>query len=86
MPALGGPNSATCPAPWRGILVTACAAFFGPSRAASCSSVSSLILVLRPAWTFSLALCLGNSTHISRRAASFSSTVRAFLKRASASW
>src|SRR6476659_302427 len=37
-------------------------------------------------WTFSLALCLGRFTHIFLRAASFSSGVRPFLYRASASW
>src|SRR5206468_13001237 len=38
------------------------------------------------ACTFSLALCLGRITHISRRAVSFSSAVRPFLYLASASW
>jgi hypothetical protein len=61
-------------------------AFFGAAFACSISSVSSLIFVLRAACTFSLALCLGRITHISLSAASFSSGVRPFLYRASASW
>ena len=79
LPALGGPRNTTCPAPCRGTLKVPGAAFFGPALACSISSVSSLIFVLRSACTFSLALCLGRMTHISLRAASFSSGVRPFL-------
>src|SRR3954471_17869718 len=84
-PAFGPPRNTTVPAPWRGILKMACA-FFGPALTASTSSETSLIFVLRIAWTFSLALCLGRMTHIFLRAASFSSGVRALLYSASASW
>src|SRR4029079_11137043 len=72
LPAFGGPRKTTWPASCLGILNEPGAAFFGAAAAASTSSVSSLIFVLRAAWTFSLALCLGRITHISRRAESFS--------------
>src|SRR5436309_11197997 len=86
LPELGGPRNTTCPAPCRGILCVPWAAFLGAVLACSIWSVSSEIFVLRSAWTFSLALCLGRSTHISLSAASLSSGVWAFLYLASASW
>src|SRR5207248_6525971 len=69
LPEFGGPTSATCPAPWRGILYETPPFFL--CRSASASSDVCLILVLSSACSFSLALCLGSSEYILRRQASF---------------
>src|SRR5205823_3498784 len=59
--------------------------FLGLLRSRSASSLASLILVLRSAWSFSLALCLGTRLSIFFKAARRSSAVCAFLYSASAS-
>src|SRR5581483_11483858 len=83
LPELGGPTSTTCPAPCRGTLYETPPFFLCFS--ASTSAEACLILVFSSAWSFSLALCFGNSAYILRRHASLSSGVCAFLYSASAS-
>src|SRR5438552_12452908 len=78
LPTLGAPTTTYCPAPCLGILWLT-PTFLGCLRSRSTSSLASLILVFRSAWSFSEALCLGTREYIFFRQARRSSAVWAFL-------
>src|SRR5213593_2437958 len=78
LPVFGPPSTIYWPAPCLGILWLT-PTFFGLLRSCSTSFLASLMRVLRSAWSFSLALCLGKREYIFLRQANRSSAVCARL-------
>ena len=80
LPVLGGPTSATCPAPSRGMMWLKVLLPALPPAA----SGSFAMRALRSAWRPSVPLCLGTTRSISSSASSFSSGLFAARNRSSA--